>query len=80
MIIIFFLKKKKRLKLLQRPLAVLKVPIIYFPPKAPQKAREHHLPHESILSSTTSPLDSKQINHLTRHNSGHPKAIGKGIP
>jgi hypothetical protein len=32
--------EEKRLKLLHRPLAILKILVIHFPPKAPQEARE----------------------------------------
>jgi hypothetical protein len=41
--------KEKELKLLQHPLAVLEISIIFFPTKASQKVRRHNLPHNSTL-------------------------------
>jgi len=69
--------KEKRLKLLQRHLAVLKTSIIYFPPKTPQKTRRHHLPHNSTLSATNRPPTSKQVDHSSRHNLSCPKQLKK---
>jgi hypothetical protein len=46
-------KNEKGLKINQRPLRVLKTYVISFPPKTPQEARRHHVPHKSIPSATT---------------------------
>jgi hypothetical protein len=65
---------EKRLKLLHHPIAILKIPIIHFPPKAPQEARGHHISHNNTPSATSSPSTSKQVNYSTWHNPREPKA------
>jgi hypothetical protein len=71
--------EEKWLKLLQRSLAVLKISIIHFPLKAPQKEKRHHLPHNNTLSFTSNLLTSKQVNYSVRHNPRQPKATKKNF-
>lgn len=56
--------EEKRYKHLQLLLAVLKTPIIYFPPNTQQEARRHYLPHNSTLSATSNPPTSNSTTRL----------------
>jgi hypothetical protein len=69
--------EEKRVKLLQHPLAILKISIILFLLKAPQEAIRQHLPHNNTPSATSNLPTSKQLNYSARQNQTQPKVPEK---
>jgi hypothetical protein len=51
--------KEKGNEILNGSFFVLKLPLIVFPPQAPQKATRDHLPHGSTPMTTTRPPASE---------------------
>jgi hypothetical protein len=71
--------KGKLSKLPIRPFIVLKISILFFPTKASQKARRHHLPHNNTLKcyhQSTSKQTSQLPVDITQDN---PKQLKKAF-